>query len=39
MKICVVDERSEIAACHLGIPQMIWEYERMFYLDVGNQRE
>ena len=21
MKICVVDERSEIAACHLGIPQ------------------
>ena len=21
MKICVLDERSEIAACHLGIPQ------------------
>lgn len=21
MKVCVVDERSEIAACHLGIPQ------------------
>ena len=21
MKVCVVDERSEIAACHIGVPQ------------------
>ena len=23
----------------LEFHKMIWEYERMFYLDVGNQRE
>lgn len=39
LTVGVVDERSELAGCYQGIPQMIWECAQMCWTVVRNLKE